>query len=133
MLFISAALQLLFDFLAFKNDISYWRNRNSMVGLSTRTGQADVCYCYCYCFFSSSFPWLFLVRSFRVNLQDFSSSFYSGTESCLVAISIQTECARVLYLRENHLKTAVFAICCIPRQPVCNTLAILFLLTELIV
>ncbi|XP_041454540.1 cleft lip and palate transmembrane protein 1-like protein [Lytechinus variegatus] len=28
---------ILFDFLAFKNDISYWRARNSMVGLSIRT------------------------------------------------------------------------------------------------
>jgi len=32
-------LQLLFDFLAFKNDISYWRKRDSMVGLSTKTGE----------------------------------------------------------------------------------------------
>ena len=31
-------LQLLFDFLAFKNDISYWKQRDSMVGLSTRVG-----------------------------------------------------------------------------------------------
>ena len=31
--------QLLFDFLAFKNDISYWRQRKTMVGLSTRAGQ----------------------------------------------------------------------------------------------
>ena len=28
--------QLLFDFLAFKNDISFWKSRDSMVGLSTR-------------------------------------------------------------------------------------------------
>lgn len=28
---------MLFDFLAFKNDITYWRNRKNMVGLSTRT------------------------------------------------------------------------------------------------
>ena len=28
--------QLLFDFLAFKNDISYWRERDTMIGLSTR-------------------------------------------------------------------------------------------------
>jgi len=40
-LFVFVVVQLLFDFLAFKNDISYWRNRNSMVGLSTRTGQAN--------------------------------------------------------------------------------------------
>ena len=32
-------LQLLFDFLAFKNDINYWKSRNSMVGLSMRTGE----------------------------------------------------------------------------------------------
>lgn len=31
--------QLLFDFLAFKNDISYWRERKTMVGLSTRAGK----------------------------------------------------------------------------------------------
>ncbi|XP_064598967.1 lipid scramblase CLPTM1L-like [Liolophura sinensis] len=34
--FIVAAVHLLFDFLAFKNDISYWKNRETMVGLSTR-------------------------------------------------------------------------------------------------
>ena len=28
--------QLLFDFLAFKNDITFWKARDSMVGLSTR-------------------------------------------------------------------------------------------------
>ncbi|ELU06262.1 hypothetical protein CAPTEDRAFT_115990, partial [Capitella teleta] len=35
--FLVAAFHLLFDCLAFKNDISYWRQRDSMVGLSTRT------------------------------------------------------------------------------------------------
>lgn len=30
-------LHLLFDFLAFKNDINYWKSRDSMVGLSIRT------------------------------------------------------------------------------------------------
>lgn len=30
-------LHLLFDFLAFKNDINYWKHRDSMVGLSMRT------------------------------------------------------------------------------------------------
>ena len=34
--FVVAAVHLLFDFLAFKNDISYWRERRSMEGLSTR-------------------------------------------------------------------------------------------------
>ncbi|KAJ8303378.1 hypothetical protein KUTeg_019774 [Tegillarca granosa] len=34
--FAVAALHLLFDFLAFKNDISYWKKRKTMVGLSTR-------------------------------------------------------------------------------------------------
>eukprot|EP00095_Tigriopus_kingsejongensis_P010369 snap_masked-scaffold933_size79438-processed-gene-0.6 protein:Tk10369 transcript:snap_masked-scaffold933_size79438-processed-gene-0.6-mRNA-1 annotation:"hypothetical protein DAPPUDRAFT_315834" len=32
-----SAVHLLFDFLAFKNDISFWRQRQSMVGLSSRT------------------------------------------------------------------------------------------------
>ncbi|VDN04641.1 unnamed protein product [Thelazia callipaeda] len=32
-----AALHMLFDILAFKNDISFWRSRKSMAGLSTRT------------------------------------------------------------------------------------------------
>ncbi|VBB29846.1 unnamed protein product [Acanthocheilonema viteae] len=32
-----AALHMLFDVLAFKNDIAFWRNRKSMAGLSTRT------------------------------------------------------------------------------------------------
>ena len=30
--------QILFDALAFKNDISYWRKRKTMVGLSSRAG-----------------------------------------------------------------------------------------------
>ncbi|KAF6031791.1 CLPTM1L [Bugula neritina] len=34
--FIISALHILFDTLAFKNDISYWRKRENMVGLSTR-------------------------------------------------------------------------------------------------
>uniref|UniRef100_A0A0R3RZJ6 Lipid scramblase CLPTM1L n=1 Tax=Elaeophora elaphi TaxID=1147741 RepID=A0A0R3RZJ6_9BILA len=32
-----AALHMLFDVLAFKNDVSFWRSRKSMAGLSTRT------------------------------------------------------------------------------------------------
>ncbi|GMT12717.1 hypothetical protein PFISCL1PPCAC_4014 [Pristionchus fissidentatus] len=32
-----SALHLCFDFLAFKNDISFWRNKKSMEGLSTKT------------------------------------------------------------------------------------------------
>ena len=36
--FLLVLLQLLFDFLAFKNDINYWKRRDSMVGLSMRTG-----------------------------------------------------------------------------------------------
>lgn len=31
-----AALHMLFDILAFKNDIAFWRNRKSMAGLSMR-------------------------------------------------------------------------------------------------
>lgn len=34
---VSLWFQLLFDFLAFKNDISYWRARKTTVGLSSRT------------------------------------------------------------------------------------------------
>ncbi|KAK2191460.1 hypothetical protein NP493_53g18005 [Ridgeia piscesae] len=36
MTFMVAAFHMLFDILAFKNDISYWKNRRSMVGLSSR-------------------------------------------------------------------------------------------------
>merc|ERR1719402_1374377 len=32
-----SAVHLLFDFLAFKNDISFWRGKSDMVGLSTKT------------------------------------------------------------------------------------------------
>lgn len=35
--FAVSAVHLLFDFLAFKNDISFWRGRTNMIGLSTRT------------------------------------------------------------------------------------------------
>lgn len=31
-------LQLLFDFLAFKNDISFWKQKKSMVGMSSKAG-----------------------------------------------------------------------------------------------
>lgn len=30
-------LQLLFDFLAFKNDVAFWRRKRSLAGLSART------------------------------------------------------------------------------------------------
>ena len=33
-------LQLLFDFLAFKNDISFWKEHKTMVGLSTRASES---------------------------------------------------------------------------------------------
>ncbi|XP_015597472.1 cleft lip and palate transmembrane protein 1-like protein [Cephus cinctus] len=32
-----AAMHLLFDFLAFKNDVSFWRSKNNLAGLSVRT------------------------------------------------------------------------------------------------
>ncbi len=32
-----SAIHLLFDFLAFKNDVAFWRSKRTMVGLSTRT------------------------------------------------------------------------------------------------
>lgn len=35
--------QMLFDFLAFKNDILYWHARDTMVGLSTKVGEYCVC------------------------------------------------------------------------------------------
>jgi hypothetical protein len=35
--FAVSAVHLLFDFLAFKNDISFWKGRTNMIGLSTRT------------------------------------------------------------------------------------------------
>lgn len=31
--------QLLFDFLAFKNDISFWKQKKSMVGMSSKAGR----------------------------------------------------------------------------------------------
>ena len=33
------SLQLLFDFLAFKNDISFWKKKKSMIGMSTKAGR----------------------------------------------------------------------------------------------
>ena len=32
---------MLFDVLAFKNDVSFWKNKKSMEGMSTRTGKLD--------------------------------------------------------------------------------------------
>ncbi|XP_016402763.1 cleft lip and palate transmembrane protein 1-like protein, partial [Sinocyclocheilus rhinocerous] len=37
--FFVAAFHLLFDFLAFKNDISFWKHKKSMVGMSSKAGQ----------------------------------------------------------------------------------------------
>ncbi|KFW77512.1 Cleft lip and palate transmembrane protein 1-like, partial [Manacus vitellinus] len=34
--YVSCYLQLLFDFLAFKNDISFWKKKRSMIGMSTK-------------------------------------------------------------------------------------------------
>ena len=31
-----ATIHILFDFLAFKNDVNFWRKRKTMVGISTR-------------------------------------------------------------------------------------------------
>lgn len=33
--------QLLFDFLAFKNDISFWKKKKSMTGMSTKAGRCS--------------------------------------------------------------------------------------------
>ena len=33
--------QLLFDFLAFKNDISFWKKKKSMIGMSTKAGSGS--------------------------------------------------------------------------------------------
>lgn len=33
------SFQLLFDFLAFKNDISFWKKKRSMIGMSTKAGR----------------------------------------------------------------------------------------------
>lgn len=35
--------QLLFDFLAFKNDISFWKQKKSMVGMSSKAGRWFLC------------------------------------------------------------------------------------------
>lgn len=34
-----SSLQLLFDFLAFKNDISFWKKKKSMTGMSAKAGR----------------------------------------------------------------------------------------------
>ena len=31
-------MKMLFDVLAFKNDVSFWKKKESMAGMSTRTG-----------------------------------------------------------------------------------------------
>ena len=36
-----SSLQLLFDFLAFKNDISFWKKKKTMIGMSTKAGSAQ--------------------------------------------------------------------------------------------
>lgn len=35
--FVTFDFQLLFDFLAFKNDVLFWRKKKNMIGLSSRT------------------------------------------------------------------------------------------------
>lgn len=37
----SVIFQLLFDFLAFKNDISFWKKKKSMIGMSTKAGSSS--------------------------------------------------------------------------------------------
>ena len=37
----SVVFQLLFDFLAFKNDISFWKKKKSMIGMSTKAGSSS--------------------------------------------------------------------------------------------
>ncbi|XP_042089901.1 lipid scramblase CLPTM1L isoform X1 [Ovis aries] len=39
--FFVAAFHLLFDFLAFKNDISFWKKKKSMIGMSTKAGSGS--------------------------------------------------------------------------------------------
>lgn len=39
--YVSCYLQLLFDFLAFKNDISFWKKKRSMIGMSTKAGMGQ--------------------------------------------------------------------------------------------
>jgi len=51
--FIIAAVHILFDFLAFKNDISYWKKRKTMVGLSTRAGGPQSIHRYSLCSYPS--------------------------------------------------------------------------------
>lgn len=34
-----STFQLLFDFLAFKNDISFWKKKKTMIGMSTKAGR----------------------------------------------------------------------------------------------
>lgn len=46
--YISCYLQLLFDFLAFKNDISFWKKKRSMIGMSTKAGMGQNAKC-CAC------------------------------------------------------------------------------------
>lgn len=36
---VGVMLQLLFDFLAFKNDISFWKKKKSMIGMSSKAGK----------------------------------------------------------------------------------------------
>lgn len=36
---VPSPFQLLFDFLAFKNDISFWKKKKSMIGMSTKAGR----------------------------------------------------------------------------------------------
>lgn len=44
---VSCYLQLLFDFLAFKNDISFWKKKRSMIGMSTKAGTGQNAKCAC--------------------------------------------------------------------------------------
>ena len=53
--FVVSLLHMLFDFLAFKNDIQFWRKKKSMAGMSVRTlavncfFQTVRCCCCCSC------------------------------------------------------------------------------------
>lgn len=63
--FLCLMFQFIFEFLAFKNDISFWRKKKNMVGMSRKTGTSEGGVKYI--FIIMHFIFLFMHPSFHAN------------------------------------------------------------------
>lgn len=60
---------MLFDVLAFKNDVNFWKKKESMAGMSTRTGKNYICWYFKNCLTTQG---TFKFDHLQTNVQSFS-------------------------------------------------------------